>query len=70
MIADENVLKIELPDVKGWERSEKQDLPRESGGGFSVAYDSNGTTHIAVTVYVYNRGLARISSDLSDARAA
>jgi hypothetical protein len=52
-------LKLPFPDVKGWDRSKPRALP---GDGYSVAYNSD--EKIAVTVYVYNRGLERIPDDL------
>jgi hypothetical protein len=55
--------KLDLPDVKGWDRTPPRKLPPESGG-YSVAYNSPAGT--AVTVYVYDRGRSKIPSDLSD----
>lgn len=52
-----------FPEVEGWTRSDPRPLPKESGG-YSVAYDS--VDMIAVTVYVYNRGLTHVPQDLSD----
>jgi hypothetical protein len=54
--------KLSFPEVKGWVLSAPRPLPPESGG-YSVGY--NSVDKVAVTVYVYNRGLARVPDDLS-----
>jgi hypothetical protein len=56
-------LKLSFPQVNGWHLSEPRQLPPESGG-YSVAYNSD--EKIAVTVYVYNRGLAQVPDDLAN----
>jgi hypothetical protein len=59
-------LDVKWPKVEGWELIDPRPLPKESGpGAYSVAYGSRAP-HITVTVYVYNRGLARIPDDLTD----
>lgn len=58
-------LVVEFPDVKNWDKSPPRDLPKASGGGYSVGYNSTGRT--AATFYVYNRGLAKLPADLGAA---
>ena len=53
---------LPFPKVEGWEKTGARPLPKESGRGYSVAYDCR-TPHVAVTVYVYDRGLAEIPDD-------
>lgn len=55
-------LKLTFPEVKGWERHEPHALPGASGG-YSLGYNSKDGT--AVTIYVFNRGLAKIADDLN-----
>jgi hypothetical protein len=55
-------LKLDFPKVKGWDRLDRRALPPESGG-YCTGYHANG--NVVVTVYVYNRGLTKISDDLS-----
>ena len=57
---------LPLPKVEGWEKSDARPLPKESGRGYSVAYNCK-EPHVAVTVYVYDRGLAEIPDDLASA---
>lgn len=56
-------LKIEFPEIDGWDKSEIRKYPMAELG-YSVAYqsDEGGT----VTIYVYNAGLSKISNDLND----
>jgi hypothetical protein len=58
---DEKTLKLSFPKVNGWALSPPRKLP---GDGYSVAYNAT-EERVAVTVYVYNRGLARIPNDLT-----
>ncbi len=54
---------IEFPDVDGWERSKAEKYP-SAELGYSLAYQSEDG--VAVTIYVYNGGLKKISSDITD----
>lgn len=56
-------LKIEFPEIDGWDKGEIRTYPAAELG-YSIAYQSEeGGT---VTIYVYNGGLTKISSDLND----
>jgi hypothetical protein len=57
------VPKLPFPKLEGWALADPRPLPTESGG-YIVSYNSD-QPHIAVTIYVYNRGLNRIPSDLT-----
>jgi hypothetical protein len=57
--------KLPFPDVEGWTRTDLRPLPKQSGGGYSVAYNS-AEPRVTVTVYVFNRGRATIPADLAD----
>jgi len=61
-VGAEDPPKLSFPQVKGWVHSKPRPLPAGSGG-YSVGYDSDDRT--AVTVYVYNRGLASIPNNLA-----
>src|SRR4051794_41023151 len=51
--AADNTPKLPFPKVEGWENTDIRPLPPESGGGYSVGYNS-ATPRIAVTIYVFN----------------
>jgi len=52
---------LEFPEVEGWRRSEKMDIPAP-GDGYTVNYDSQG--HGRVTNYIYSHGHERIPDEL------
>jgi hypothetical protein len=54
-------LRLPFPEVKGWKRLPPRQLP-PPGDGYSIGYNGPET---AVTIYVYNRGLAKVPDDLS-----
>ncbi|MDB5319326.1 MAG: hypothetical protein JWN40_957 [Phycisphaerales bacterium] len=60
----DNAPKLDFPKVEGWEKTDIRPLPAESGGGYSVAY-SSAEPRIVITIYVFNRGLARIDDNLT-----
>jgi hypothetical protein len=62
----DNAPKLAFPKVEGWEKSDLRPLSAESGGGYSVGYNCD-KPRIALTVYVFNRGLAKIDNDLTSA---
>jgi hypothetical protein len=57
------VPKLPFPKLEGWDLADPRPLPTESGG-YIVSYNSD-QPHIAVTIYVYNRGLEKIPGDLT-----
>jgi hypothetical protein len=64
--AADNAPKLPFPKLEGWENTDIRPLPPESGGGYSVGYNS-ATPRIAVTIYVFNRGNPKIEDNLTSA---
>ena len=56
---------LHFPKLEDWAGGEQRPMPTESGG-YTVSYNSD-EPRIAVTVYVYNRGIAKIPDDLTSA---
>jgi hypothetical protein len=54
---------IKFPKVDGWERGEPRKYGDGAQAGYSMPYNAKG---IAVTIFVYNRGLKKIPNDLTD----
>ena len=53
--AAEEPKELPFPKVEGWERSDVRRIPKEQGGGYSLAYDVR-TPRMTLTIFVYNRG--------------
>ena len=58
--------RLPFPKVDGWENTDLRPLPAESGGGYTVGYNC-AEPRIAVTIYVFNRGNAKIEDNLTSA---
>ncbi len=56
-------LKVEFPEIDGWVKGNVTTYPRAELG-YSVNYESEEAGR--VTVYVYNGGMKKISSDVAD----
>lgn len=56
-------LKIEFPEIDGWDKGEIQKYPT-AALGYSISYQSEEGG--IVTIYVYNAGQSKIPDDLND----